>query len=219
MKNIFNNITKAVYGIFIALLTIGISTIMALNFQFIYHYSIDKYALDKLGNISKEMLIKDYNVLIKYLQNPFIKKLEFNNFPMSLNGEFHFYEVKKIFLYIYAITIFIILFLAIIFIIKKIKGKKIETYKMLNYGSNTLIVIVITLISAMLINFSKAFVIFHKIFFNNDYWIFDEKTDPIIKVLPEEVFMLYAFVIVGLVIVVAIIYKLYYYIRRNKLKT
>ena len=103
MRSIFNNMIKVIYGIFIAILTIGISTIMALNSQFIYHYSINKYSLDKLGNISKEMLIKDFNTLIKYLQNPFIEKLKFNNFPMSINGEFHFYEVKRIFLFIYGI--------------------------------------------------------------------------------------------------------------------
>ena len=139
MRSIFNNMIKVIYGIFIAILTIGISTIMALNSQFIYHYSINKYSLDKLGNISKEMLIKDFNTLIKYLQNPFIEKLKFNNFPMSINGEFHFYEVKRIFLFIYGITIFIALLFIVLFIVNRIIGKKIYFYKILNYGANTLI--------------------------------------------------------------------------------
>lgn len=218
MRSIFNNMIKVIYGIFIAILTIGISTIMALNSQFIYHYSINKYSLDKLGNISKEMLIKDFNTLIKYLQNPFIEKLKFNNFPMSINGEFHFYEVKRIFLFIYGITIFIALLFIVLFIVNKIIGKKIYFYKILNYGANTLIFIIISFLSAIFIDFSKAFVVFHKIFFNNDYWIFDERTDPIIKVLPEEVFMLYSIVIIVLVIFSIILYKLYYYYSKNKLK-
>ncbi|WP_294188207.1 TIGR01906 family membrane protein [uncultured Clostridium sp.] len=218
MRSIFNNIIKVIYGIFIAILTIGISTIMALNSQFIYHYSINKYSLDKLGNISKEMLIKDFNTLIKYLQNPFIEKLKFNNFPMSINGEFHFYEVKRIFLFIYGITIFIALLFIVLFIINRIIGKKIYFYKILNYGANTLIFIIISFLSAIFIDFSKAFVVFHKIFFNNDYWIFDERTDPIIKVLPEEVFMLYSIVIIVLVIFGIVLYKLYYYYSKNKLK-
>lgn len=218
MKSIFNNINKIIYGMLIAIFTIGISTIAVLNSKFIYYYSIDKYGLDKLGNISKEMLIKDYSILIRYLQNPFIDKLNFNNFPMSVNGEIHFYEVKKIFLSIYLITICIGLFFALSFIIKKIKGRKINLYKKLNYGANTLLVIIISLLSAMFIDFSKAFVIFHKIFFNNDYWIFDERTDPIIKVLPEEVFMLYALVIVALVIIAVVVYKFYYYYKKKKLK-
>ncbi|MDY2631109.1 MULTISPECIES: TIGR01906 family membrane protein [unclassified Clostridium] len=218
MRSIFNNMIKVIYGIFIAILTIGISTIMALNSQFIYHYSINKYSLDKLGNISKEMLIKDFNTLIKYLQNPFIEKLKFNNFPMSINGEFHFYEVKRIFLFIYGITIFIALLFIVLFIVNRIIGKKIYFYKILNYGANTLIFIIISFLSAIFIDFSKAFVVFHKIFFNNDYWIFDERTDPIIKVLPEEVFMLYSIVIIVLVIFSIILYKLYYYYSKNKLK-
>lgn len=218
MRSIFNSIIKVIYGIFIAILTIGISTIMTLNSQFIYHYSIDKYSLDKLGNVSKEMLIKDFNTLIKYLQNQFIEKLKFNNFPMSINGEFHFYEVKKIFLSIYCITIFIVLFFIVLFIVNRITGKKIYFHKILNYGANTLIFIIISLLSAIFIDFSKAFVVFHKIFFNNDYWIFDERTDPIIKVLPEEVFMVYALVVIGLVIFGIIVYKLYYYYIKNKLK-
>ncbi|MCF0148887.1 MAG: TIGR01906 family membrane protein [Clostridium sp.] len=216
MKSIFNNIIKIIYGIFIAIFTIGVSTIAVLNAKFIYYNSIDKYGLDKLGNLSKEMLIKDYDILIRYLQNPFIDKLNFNNFSMSVNGEIHFYEVKNIFLSIYLITICIGLFFTISLIIKRIKGKKINLYKKLNYGANTLIVIIISLLSAMFIDFSKAFVIFHKIFFNNDYWIFDERTDPIIKVLPEEVFMLYALIIVILVIIAVVVYKFYYYYKKKK---
>ena len=218
MKGILNNVFKVFYGIIIAILTIGISTIITLNSKFIYYYSIDKYNLEKIANISKEMLIDDFDRLIKYLQNPFIEKLKFNNFTMSINGEFHFYEVKKIFLWIYAITIFIALLFIILVITNKFNRNKIHIYKILNYGANTLIITIVSLLAIISIDFSKAFIVFHKIFFNNDYWIFDERTDPIIKVLPEEVFMLYALVIIALVFVGIIGYKLYYYAIKNKIK-
>lgn len=39
------------------------------------------------------------------------------------------------------------------------------------------------------INFDACFEIFHKIFFNNDLWIFDPSEDLIINVLVEELFM------------------------------
>ena len=218
MKGILNNGIKVFYGIIIAIFTIGISTIITLNSKFIYYYSIDKYNLEKIANISKEMLIVDFDRLINYLQNPFIEKLKFNNFPMSINGEFHFYEVKKIFLWIYVITISIALLFIILVMINKFNKRKIHIYKILNYGANTLIITIISLLTIMTIDFSKAFIVFHKIFFNNDYWIFDERTDPIIKVLPEEVFMLYALVIIGLVFIAIIGYKLYYYFTKSKLK-
>lgn len=218
MKGILNNGIKVFYGIIIAIFTIGISTIITLNSKFIYYYSIDKYNLEKIANISKEMLIVDFDRLINYLQNPFIEKLKFNNFPMSINGEFHFYEVKKIFLWIYVITISITLLFIILVMINKFNKRKIHIYKILNYGANTLIITIISLLTIMTIDFSKAFIVFHKIFFNNDYWIFDERTDPIIKVLPEEVFMLYALVIIGLVFIAIIGYKLYHYFKKSKLK-
>lgn len=216
MRSMLRGVLKVIYGIFIALFTIGSSTIIALNSQFIYSYSIDKYNLDKIGEISKEMLISDFSTLIKYLQNPFIEKLNFYNFPMSTNGELHFYEVKRIFLYIYGITITIALFFLVLFIIKKLNKRNLSLYKTLNYGANTLVCTIAMLLTAIFMDFSKAFIAFHKIFFNNDYWIFDEKTDPIIKVLPEEVFKLYALVVIVLIIASIIVYKIYYYTNKHK---
>ena len=70
----------------------------------------------------------------------------------------------------------------------------------------------------MYLDFSKAFIIFHKIFFRNNYWIFDESLDPIIKVLPEEVFIIYAIVILILILVFIVAYKIYYYRSINKNK-
>jgi len=37
-------------------------------------------------------------------------------------------------------------------------------------------------------NFSRAFVIFHEIFFDNDYWIFNPRYSYMIRVLPERLF-------------------------------
>lgn len=217
MKKLVKLLINTIEGVLISLLTIGISVIISLNFNFIYKYSVDKFDLVKIGGITKDKLIRDFNTLISYLQNPFIKKLEFENFIMSKNGEFHFYEVKKIFLSIY-LLIFIIL---AVFLARAIyyrnKNIPLKWPSLLNKGANGLIIIITILASAIVTNFSKAFVIFHKIFFNNDYWIFDEKTDPIIKVLPEELFELYAIIILSIVIVSIIIYKGIYYKGKRKI--
>lgn len=218
MKRLLISISKIIQGIMVALFTIGLSVIISLNLRVIYSYSIDKYDLTRLGQLSKDALMNDYNILLNYLQNPFIKKLKFNNFIMSTNGEFHFYEVKKIFLNIYLIIIVILLaFIVIKFILRKY-NKKFNLFKILNYGANTLISIIAVLLASIFINFSKAFVVFHKIFFNNDYWVFDSKTDPIIDVLPEEVFKLYAIIVIAFVLEFIILYKIFYYREKNKNK-
>ncbi len=41
---------------------------------------------------------------------------------------------------------------------------------------------------AIAVNFSKCFVIFHEIFFDNDLWMFDARTDFMIRMLPEGFF-------------------------------
>ncbi|WP_411168069.1 TIGR01906 family membrane protein [Clostridium sp. MB05] len=211
MKRLLSILFKSIQGLMVALFTIGLSVIVSLNLRIIYTYSISKYNLTELGNISKENLISDYNILLNYLQNPFIKKLKFNNFIMSNNGEFHFYEVKKIFLSIYLIVIILTIFFVVLYFINKYKNKEFNLFKMLNYGANTLISIITFLLLSISIDFSKSFVVFHKIFFNNDYWIFDSVTDPIINVLPEEVFKLYAIIILLFICISIIIYKILYY--------
>jgi len=219
MKKWINCIFKVLQGISVALFTIGISVIASLNLRSIYKYSIQKYDLDKIGQLSKEKLMEDYNILLNYLQNPFAKKLKFDNFIMSSNGEFHFYEVKKIFLSIYLIVLIFVLIFIVIYLIKKYNNKKIKLIKSLNYGANALISIIAVLLTSIFIDFSKAFIIFHKIFFNNEYWIFDSKTDPIINVLPEEVFKLYALVVIIFTLIAIIVYKAIYisYNKHSKL--
>jgi integral membrane protein (TIGR01906 family) len=48
----------------------------------------------------------------------------------------------------------------------------------------------------------RFFVVFHKIFFRNDYWIFDEASDPIIKVLPDEFFFHEAIFMLAIVLAI-----------------
>lgn len=39
------------------------------------------------------------------------------------------------------------------------------------------------------VNWEYVFVTFHQLVFNNDYWLFDPTTDPIINILPDVYFM------------------------------
>ena len=54
-------------------------------------------------------------------------------------------------------------------------------------------------------NGDRFFVLFHKLFFNNDYWIFDETTDPVIRILPDGFFLHCAFMILFLIILGSVI--------------
>lgn len=46
-----------------------------------------------------------------------------------------------------------------------------------------------SLIAGIAFNFDKAFVTFHKIFFDNDLWILDPQTDMLINIVPQQFFI------------------------------
>lgn len=64
-------------------------------------------------------------------------------------------------------------------------------------------VVVVFLGVVITLNFSECFVIFHEIFFDNDLWIFDARTDYMIRMLPEGFF--YDMVMrIGLIFVISL---------------
>lgn len=211
MKKYIKNSLQYILVLAISLLTIGLSVILTLNFRVIYNVLAKKLNLDIISKVSIDGITSDYKILIDYLNNPFIGKLRFSNFYMSENGEFHFYEVKNIFQGIYSLIIISIIILLLYLIYKRYKKEKTEVIRLANNAANFMIITFGVILLAIMIDFSKAFILFHKIFFNNDYWIFDPSLDPIIIVLPEYIFMIYAIIVIALILVCIIIYKVLYY--------
>lgn len=210
--NLFSIIIKFIIGIFTTISIISISTLITLNATPVYRIIIERYDLVLKTGLTKGQLVKNYKILINYLQNPFIKKLKFENFIMSIHGEIHFHEVKNIFIMLMIISVIFILGILMYFILHKSGNvNKINFLDILNYSSNILVVFFISLIAAFFIDFSQVFVIFHKIFFRNDYWIFDPQLDPVITALPEELFMVFAIIVLSILIITAIIIKILYY--------
>lgn len=60
---------------------------------------------------------------------------------------------------------------------------------------------VLTVIWAIRTNFQVWFVKFHKIFFNNDYWMLDPKTHNLIKMFPQKFFQVTVFKIISAAII------------------
>ena len=51
---------------------------------------------------------------------------------------------------------------------------------------------------AIVIDWEWTFETMHGLLFDNDYWLFNSKTDPVIKILPDEFFMHCGIMIIGL---------------------
>lgn len=203
-------VARAFIDVFYAISIISIAVLCVLNTTLVYRYTIYKYELDNYTGLSTEILMDNYKRVINYIQNPFNKELVLNKLSMSNFGKIHFFEVKQIFLCLYIISIIFV----VIIILKLLFNKKGYSNKKLivsfNNSVNIIALIFISIFIMIVVDFSKTFYFFHKIFFRNNYWIFDPVTDPIIKALPEEFFMIELILILILLIIFTLVTKVLY---------
>ncbi|WP_077860006.1 TIGR01906 family membrane protein [Clostridium sp. BL-8] len=194
--------------IFYAISIISIAVLVVLNITDIYKYVIFKYDLIQYTGLSAEVLMDNYKRAVYYVQNPFIKELKFNTIPISNFAQIHFYEVKRIFIALYIFSIAFI----IVMIIKVLSKKNDEFGKNIinsfSKSTNIIALIFIFVSVSSAIDFDKTFYFFHKIFFRNNYWIFDPAIDPIINALPEELFAIELGLIVAVLVIFTIIIKI-----------
>ncbi|MFU0828276.1 MAG: Integral membrane protein TIGR01906 [Lachnoclostridium sp.] len=193
-------------GLVFTLLFISVGVIAAVNFRFIYYLDISLLKIPETSGMDRQVIIDNYNALIDY-NSPFFKgELKFPTLPASPSGLQHFAEVKNIFVAFYFIGL--VSLIAAIFIILYKKRKKDYGYLLV---SSVMVLVLPAMISlGCAINFDAAFVLFHKIFFRNNYWLFDPVTDPVILILPETFFLHELIVIILFVILGSIALFLIY---------
>lgn len=188
--------TDILIGIVFTLFFISLGLVFTINFRLLYYMDISILDIPKTSGLSAEVIIENYDALIDYCSPFFSGALKFPSLPASTEGLIHFEEVKNIFVSFYVIGI-VSFVIGLVVILYKAK-KKDKSY--LRVSSITTLVLPIIVGGAIALNFDKAFVLFHKIFFRNDYWLFDPETDPIINILPAEYFMHCAIVIIVFVL-------------------
>lgn len=200
-------------ALFIAFFLISSSVKLILNAKFLYYFDIDYLKIAESNDMDKSTIINNYDILINYIKDKNIEELNLPDFEMSAQGKIHFEEVKQIFIYI-DYLFYITLALSVISVILQIIKRR---NRFLKIASIALIALPILLAIPFAINFDATFTIFHKIFFNNDYWIFDPELDPIINILPQNFFMHAAIAILLLLIIFSItLYVIYRSINRRK---
>ncbi len=159
---------------------------------------------DQLG-LSHEQLMENYQILLEYLNKPWVNKLNMPDFSSSESGLFHFYEVKILF-WINYIAMAVSAALSFFFLRNL---RRTDGFSILIRPFRWAMIIPVVLLGLLAVNFDRMFVIFHELLFNNDDWIFNPSTDPIILALPQEFFMycfMFAFFIMMLLFF--IIYRL-----------
>ena len=192
------------YALIISLFIISGAVVFTVFFKPLYYFDIDFLNIDSFVGMSKDIIKHNYNILIDYQSIFYRGDLLLPDFIMSETGRIHFVEVKRIFEVIQ--VLFIVTGLASLFILIK------QKHEIIYLKLASILTIAIPSIIGLLasIDFDIAFIVFHKIFFRNDYWIFDYRTDPVIMILPQDFFMHCFIMIVVLIIAGSIAIYLVY---------
>lgn len=158
---------------------------LTLNLRGLYYREIDQQDLVQETGLSEEEIRANYDALIDYnLVTKRIDTLEFPTLPMSEHGRIHFEEVKVIFVWIQ----YLCCIMGLVFLLGSIWKLKRHEYRFLKSLAIMTWVILAALGTLISLFWDQVFVIFHKIFFDNDYWLFDPVTDPVILILPDAFF-------------------------------
>lgn len=187
-------------GFAIFLFIISFAVVFTLNFTPLYDYTVDSVDLAGSTGYSEEMIKGNYATLIEYNSILYDGTLDLDGFAMSDEGRIHFEEVKDIFELIQIILIISTILVAV-GLYYKIKRRE--------YGFMPLAgicTIVIPSVMGLMIasNWTWFFIKFHEIAFDNDYWIFNPTTDPIITILPDTFFMYTAIMVVSIILLLSI---------------
>lgn len=208
MKKISNLILAFSMSLFIITSIVKFTVV----FKPLYYFDIKHLNIPILSGMSEEEIKLNYDYLIKY--NTSYRDYEFNmpTIKSSIQGKIHFEEVRDVFKVLNKINIIsgVISVLGIYIVLKK------KEIKIIKYAGIISILIPIFLLIPITIQFEKSFEIFHRLIFNNDYWIFDPSKDPVINMLPAEFFLHCGVVILTGILIFSSIILTIYKILKNK---
>lgn len=207
-KTIFLGI---LFGFLSTLYFITFGLIIVLNWRGLYYNNTRVMQIAKSSGIRLRDITKNYNALMDYCSPRFKGSLTFPSLIASPSGLSHFAEVKNIFN-----TFYFLFFISLILVLNSfflmIKHKN---YILLKISAITTAALPIILGLLCIIDFDSLFLLFHKIVFRNDDWLFDPETDPIILLLPSTYFMYCAIVILAVILCGA---SLQYFLYRTSIR-
>ena len=210
MKKLLNILNSFSLAIFI----ICGSIIVGLKFKSLYYYEVKKLNISDVSGFSDDEIKLNYDYLIDYNLNNKVEEFNLPTIKYSTQGKIHFEEVRNIFQIIKKVF-YLTGLISILGIILNIKDKNI---KFLNITSIITILLPVIVSILLIINFNYFFIKFHEAVFSNDYWIFDPYIDPVINILPEDIFFHIGILILAIVFLTSILLQVSYRRLNKKLK-
>ena len=192
----------------VALLVLSSSVAVPILCRPFYYAHIDAMELEEYIGLDEVYIREAFDEMMDFCVG---KTDEFSTgiLRWSESGRDHFVDVRKLFLLdLWVLGISVALLVADLVFRSR---RKVQPYRFLGRGPSFWaaaglggVFTVVGLLAA--IDFDRAFVVFHTLFFpGKDNWIFDWRTDPIILILPQDFFRNCAILIVALLLVWCIV--------------
>lgn len=202
-----------IIAIILTIFIISFAIVFTVFFKPLYYFDINYLNIDELSGLSSTLIKKNYDILINYQSIFYQGDLYLPDFTMSVFGKIHFEEVKRIFEIIQILMISSGL-IGIFLVTRQIRKKEYRFFRLTGILS-IILPLFLGILSA--IDFDKIFIIFHRLIFRNDYWIFDAQLDPVITILPENFFFHCLILIIFIVIFLATCCLLFYRFKQRKI--
>jgi integral membrane protein (TIGR01906 family) len=178
------------------------------GFTPLYAYQFTKNNISQVTGIS----VEDLKVVIAQLAGYVFGTVKELNHEVVIQGAtrliynekelLHMVDVRHIFDAIRVILAGYGLLLVVCMNRARLKGCMRPLLKRLSqFGFYGTLVIVLFLGLLVTLDFTKYFIMFHELFFTNDLWLLDPRTDVLIQMLPEVFFREFAIVILVLTLV------------------
>lgn len=193
-------------SLILTLTLISLTVVLILACKPLYYLDIHALHIPETTGYTISEIKANYDAVIDYSLSFGNAPLEFPTFPMSEGGRIHFEEVKNIFNLFKYMAIFGTLTGAA----GILRQRRKQSYGYLKLTAILTVALPAVIGATVALNWDWTFAAFHELAFNNDYWLFDPATDPVINILPDAYFLHCAVMILLLVILGSLICGLIY---------
>lgn len=197
MKRLVKNILSIIFSLllFIVILFTAFEVIVYNLDYYESHYIKRGIPSTIKMNLSELMIVTDN--MLEYLKdnrdNLDMKAIVENEVVevFGVREKAHMVDVKNLFVgatFIRNYGLMIDILIIAIFLVMKKKKFLISLFSSIKYVFMTSIGLLLIIGYLLYSNFSKYFTIFHELFFDNDLWLLDPRTDILINMVPEDFF-------------------------------
>lgn len=218
VKKFLSNLVSFLAFIFTPIFCISFSAFIPCFFRVFYYSCITPLSIPEKSGYSIEVIKEAFDGVMDYIW----KGAEFStgSLRFSEEGKQHFADCVPLFwLQLILVLISTVFFVAYFILLKKKVLNKVypKGLSPVSYGGFATVLLLSSVGVYAAIDFDGLFTLFHKTFFpGKDNWIFDYRKDEIIKILPEEFFLVCAVFIISLAVILSIVAIVVGFIRRKK---